>query len=457
MTEYLVNIVWKMRPAFSRKAAFSWFVIVFAGLILKEDSLGVTSIIRGILLPAVCYPSIIHFFHSQAWRGDLFLKIWWKILIAEEMAHVVNERIVLIGDHTMKAKEGRKMPSVRTQHQNSETNTKPSFFRGHEWGFIALLSSINTAFHASPLWAGIHRKGEYFESNIEKMIAKAHEIADYLGKKAYLVLDAFFVSKKSFIKKDKIDVIVRGKKNAVAYFPPVKRKKKGRGRPKKYGKKVKIINLFESKKNSFSKTTATIYGKTENIRYLKIALMWRPVKSMICFLLYETPRGKIILMSSDLNICPINAIELYASRMNIETMFDSMKNLLNGFGYHFWSKYLSRASRRPCKNENAEQKSSNPEKTEITFFAIERFVWIQMIVLGMLHLFAKKFHKEIYSKFTCWLRTESQKTPSEFVTISALKNLLKRNLLDFENDPITQLIHSKTKQHCSKKTLQKVA
>ena len=51
----------------------------------------------------------------------------------------VNFRIVLLGDHTNQPKEGRCMPGVVTLSQNSETSSKPGFFRGHNWGFISVL------------------------------------------------------------------------------------------------------------------------------------------------------------------------------------------------------------------------------------------------------------------------------------------------------------------------------
>ena len=100
MTKYLDSFLNFMKPAFSHNATFIWFAIAFAGLITKNDSLGITSIIRALM---------------------------------------INNRIVIVGDHTKALKDGRKMPALTTLHQDSESASKPSFFRGHEWGYIALL------------------------------------------------------------------------------------------------------------------------------------------------------------------------------------------------------------------------------------------------------------------------------------------------------------------------------
>ena len=43
-------------------------------------------------------------------------------------------------------------------HQDSETASKPSFFRGHQWGCLSLLVGAAHKYFAAPLWAEIHRE-----------------------------------------------------------------------------------------------------------------------------------------------------------------------------------------------------------------------------------------------------------------------------------------------------------
>jgi len=52
---------------------------------------------------------------------------------------MVAGQAVLIGDHPMTAKDGRRLPGVVTLHQDRETPSKPHDFRGHCWGAIGLL------------------------------------------------------------------------------------------------------------------------------------------------------------------------------------------------------------------------------------------------------------------------------------------------------------------------------
>ena len=84
-------------------------------------------------------------------------------------------------------------------------------------------------------------------------------------------------------------------------------------------------------------------------------------------------------------------------------------------------------------------------RTKNTLAAIEKFVNVQLLVLGMLQLIAKQFPVQVKTKSGCWLRTFSSNTPSEFVARIALSNLLKNNLCGFAKDWITQLIQEKRK------------
>ena len=188
-----------------------------------------------------------------------------------------------------------------------------------------------------------------------------------------------------------------------------------------------VWNIFDSKtqRYTFQKTQTNIYGQKENIRYLVLDLLWKPVKSKLRFILAETSRGRIILMASDLTLSPVTAIQLYCRRVTIETLFDTLKNTLGGMAYHFWSQYLSPASRRPKKNKDQKQRSSNLIQTQNTLAAMEKFVNVQLLVLGMLQLIAKQFQTEVKTKANCWLRTVSANIPSEFVTRTALANRLK--------------------------------
>jgi len=475
MLEELKRFLMFMRPAFSRRATYCWFVVVFVGFILRTDNFGVSSIIRALALAPENYTCLLHFFHSTAWDIETIMPIWWRWLVQQNVAYRVANRLVMLGDHTKTPKDGRKMPAVTTLHQDSETGSKPSYFRGHHWGCISLLVQAYDKYSAVPLWATI-QEGLTLSSNSDEkrllpktvqIIEMAKQTAVAMGTQAYLVLDAYFAVGPAFLAAAEqlngidnfVHILTRAKKNIVAYHTPPARKKHQRGRTKIYGTKIKLTTLFDSTANRYAFQTikADIYDKSETVRYLVLDLLWKPVKGMLRFILVETSRGPIILMTSNLTLDPATAIQLYCRRVTIETMFDTLKNRLGAMAYHFWSHYLSPASRRPKKNKDQEQNSSNPTQTRNTLAAIEKFVNVQLLVLGMLQLIAKKFPAQVKAKANCWLRTFSSNTPSEFMTRTALTNILKSNLYGFAKDLITQLIRQKQKARKNKGINKKAA
>ena len=475
MVKELTRFLVFMRPAFSRHSTYLWFVIVFVGILVRNDTLGVSSIIRALALAPEGYTALLHFFHSSAWDLEGLMALWWTWLSRGKVAYRLGDRLVLLGDHTKTPKDGRKMPAVTTLHQDSETARKPSFFRGHHWGCIGLLVQAGEKYFATPLWANIQEGLERFTHSADirsgpkttQIVHMAQHVAVGMGSSAYLVLDAYFAVGPVFLAAAEkltatgqvVHILTRAKKNVVAYRTPPPRKKRKRGRPRKYGQKLHLTKLFDSNSKSytFQTTQAILYGQRENIRHLTLDLLWKPTKGMLRFILVETSRGRLILMTSDLNLGPIAAVQLYCRRVTIETMFDTLKNTLGAMAYHFWSQYLNPASRRPKKNKDQNQRSSNPTRTRNTLAAIEKFVNVQILVLGMLQLIARQFPAQVKAKARCWLRTVTANTPSEFVTRTALANVIRNNLHGFAKDWITQLIRQKQKSHTNKRVYRKAS
>jgi len=447
MKQYLEETLAAMRPAFTREAAFLWFVAAFAGFVTRTDNFGVTSIVRALWLDPAAYNNLLNFFGSSAWSAETLMLKWRQWLAMQNVAHAVGDRLVLVGDHTKVVKDGRKMPEVETLHQDSETGSKPSFFRGHHWGCVSLLIKARNKCFGAPLWAEIHRES-LGEKRTTRIVNQAGRIAESLRHNAYLVLDAYFAAGPVFMAAHhyggRLLILTRAKKNAVAYLdPPPETDPSKRGPKRKYGQKLKLMELFDDRPEWFDITEALVYDKVETVRCLVLDLMWKPVKGKLRFILVESSRGRIVLMTSDMNMEWRLAINLYCHRVVVETLFDSLKNLLGGMAYHFWSQYLEPASRKPKRNGKRERVSSRPEKTEETLAKIEKFVAVQMVVLGTLQLLACKFGTEIHGQANCWLRTPCGEIPSVFVTKTALARMITRNLLTLGKDRITQIILAK--------------
>jgi hypothetical protein len=111
-----------LRPCFSRQAAFEWFVIIIFGLLIRCDHLGITSIVRWLFLSPDCYDLILHFFRATSWQLDTLLAQWAQVALTHYPLITFAGRALVLGDGIKVGKEARRMPAVKTLHQDSDNS-----------------------------------------------------------------------------------------------------------------------------------------------------------------------------------------------------------------------------------------------------------------------------------------------------------------------------------------------
>lgn len=385
----------------------------------------------------------------------------------------VAGRAILLGDHTMTAKDGRRMPAFVTLHQNSETQSKPHYFRGHFWGAIGLLIGPLTQSFCLPLSLRLHQGFKHLRKqdnsdqdgtpSATRLVQMALDFARQHNQPCLLVLDAFFSLAPVFklaaslwsvaLGQPLLTILVRAKKSYVAYFPAEQPENPGPDRPRKYGDKVKLYELFDHMQ-LFDQARCRVYGNLEGVSYLVADLLWKPTGGLIRFVFARTSHGPIVLMCSDLAMCPIAAIELYCARVRVETMFAMLKHLIGAFHYHFWSKRMPRHSRKPKKNQTLKQPTEESlQHVESCWACYERFVMVAAIALGLLQLIALKFPGDVWQRFNSFLRTCSRLIPSERTVKDVVGQMLLEDFLSVA--PSATMKEIRDRFHADQKTVQK--
>ena len=427
-----------LRASCSRSRNFLWLLAALAGISIRSDLLGVTSIVRALGLGAQCYDRLLDFFHSKAIDPDTLCRCWVRTVFARMPGiHRVNGRPVLLGDGLKIPKRGRKMPAVKLLHQVSDGNTKPEFIMGHSLQVVSVLVSAAATFFAVPLSARIH-EGLLFSNRDQRTLPK--KFLSLVGALAiagpvYLVADAYYAccTMALGLIQTGSHLISRLRKTCVAFepIPPAVGKRK-RGRPRLYGRKIHLFTLFEKSDDRWTTAASPVYGEKDVlIRYLCVDLLWRPIRRLARFVLVEHPvRGRIILLCTDLSLNPMEIIRLYGLRFKIELSFKQAVRTLGAYGYHFWMRTMDKIGSRSGDQYLHRKTDQYRDAIRRKLAAYHRFIQIALIVQGVLQCIATTAPALVWSSFGSWLCTiRPGIPPSELVMMIALRNSLPDFLL----------------------------
>lgn len=430
------------KGACNRKKTFFWLVIVLIGFTIKFDSLGVTSLARGAGVASIYYTSMLNFFNSTAINLEILQSIWIGIVFSKFNSSIVfiNGRCIIAGDGIKIGKEGKKMPGVKWLHQESESNSKAEYIMGHSIQALSILVKGLSTYFAIPLAGQIHEGVRLHYKDSRTLLDKMFELLMSLNipVACYLVLDKYYCSggfMRQLVDKN-IHIVTMMKHGAVAYALPEASKSKRRGRPKKYGEKIKLFDLF---KTDLPFIKIPMPGNNNlMIEYCKMEFFWRPFGGMAQFIFTRHPtRGNAIAMSTDLTLIPADMIFIYSLRFKIEVLFKQAVHQVGVFLYRFWLKIM------PSKKRGSGDQDLQfaPRKFKLSVArklrAYHLFMLLGFVAQGLMQYMSIYYYDVVWKNFGTWLRTIRANTlPSEMVVALAMQNTYVEFLTDDENSSI---------------------
>lgn len=422
-----------LRGACSRTQSFLWLAAVMAGTSTRNDLFGVSSIVRALGLAARYYGNILDFFHSPAADPDRLSRKWVEIVFKRLPGiERVNGMAVLLGDGIKIPKRGRRMPAVKLLHQVSESNTKPEYIMGHSIQVVSVLVAAAGSFFAVPLSGRIHEGLVFSNRDKRTLQTKFLSLTEQLGipEPFYLVADAYYAchSVALGLIAAGCHLISRLRKNSVAYVPAAAvAGRKGRGRPRLYGKKLPLFDLFEDTAREWQEVESPVYGeKGVMLRYLSMDLIWKPIRRLARFVLVDHPtRGRTMFLCTDLTLDPVAIIRLYGLRFKIELSFKQAVRTLGVYAYHFWMMTMDKIGRRSGDQYLHHQTDTYRAAIHRKLAAYHRHIQIGLITQGVIQCLAITNSVLVWRNFGSWICTiRPGIPPSELVVMAALRNTL---------------------------------
>jgi hypothetical protein len=325
------------------------------------------------------------------------------------------------------------MPGVKKLYQSSQNNSKPAYIWGHSCQGLSILAGKAKHLFAIPLKLRIHeglgRKGK---SIILKSLELTNEVL-IPNQGAYLIGDAYYFSGElsEKLSRKNIHLISRVRSNAVAY-ELCEQNKKSVGRPRLYGKKLKLSENFKGP--GFVEESVPLYGEKEIVKLKSKIYRSKSHKMPLLYVFVKRSKGNpVVFASTDTELEASKVVELYGYRFKIEVSFKEFVQRIGGFAYRFWSKKVGK--RRVIGEEKRDIHKEQSYHVHLQSGVIAQ---------GLLQYLALAKPELVWEKFNSWLRTiRNDVIPTEQIVAMAMRDELSElNVVEEIDSNIAKLFKS---------------
>ena len=280
------------------------------------------------------------FFPDARWSLTSLWKILVRLLVAKLAA---KGNISLAIDDTLFHRSGRKVNGAGFW-RDAVRSTKTKIV--YAWG----LNLVVLTLQVQPPWGGeplglpinmrVHRKNE--KSLIKLAVEMLEEVAAWLGcRKIRVVADGFYASLAGW-NITNTTIISRLRRDASLYELPPKRKRPGRGRPRKRGVQLPKLKIIASHVRKWTPVTFIARGKKViRLVYSREVLWYNVSKTPVLLVISRDPNGKErddYFFTTDVKMKIADVLGAYADRWAIEDTFQNAKQHLGAEQLQTWAR-----------------------------------------------------------------------------------------------------------------------
>lgn len=268
----------------------------------------------------------------------------WKILARLLIATFAAKGVIPLAlDDTLFHRSGRKVNGAgywRDAVRSTQTKIV------YAWGLNLAVLTLQV----QPPWGGeplglpinmrLHRKNE--KSLIELAREMIEEVAAWCPSRTFrVVADGFYASLAGLHLRN-TTIISRLRRDASLCELPPKKKRKGRGRPRKRGKELPKLKTMASRVRKWRKVKFIARGhETTRLVYSRIVLWYKVSKTPVLLVISRDPAGKEkddYFFTTDVRMKVGDVLAAYADRWAIEDTFKHTKQHLGPHQPQTWAR-----------------------------------------------------------------------------------------------------------------------
>jgi len=310
---------------------------IFTAMLLAKGRKTITSWFRAAGINQ-CYKAYYYFIGSLAKKTEDIATELFEIMIRRIYK---DTNIVLTAiDDSPTPRYGSKVVGAGIHRNPTPTPDGKKFIYGHVWVTLsAIARHKNFGTIGLPLLAKMYIKARDVKACSTSFFSKTQQAVQLskwafncckdLGKTLWIVTDGGF-TRASFLKpviKIGAVVVTRLRKDAALYSELKQPRKRKRGRPRKYGKRIKLANIVNNPEGWFE-IKAFLYGRegTKDVKVFKA--MYKPAGCLVQVLIVRESKDCFrAFMCTDLKTSAVNILEAVADRYAIEQNFCDIKEI----------------------------------------------------------------------------------------------------------------------------------
>ena len=259
------------------------------------------------------------------------------------------ERVLLVIDDSPTKRYGPKVEGADVHHNPTPGPADQPYLYGYIWVTISLaLRHPEWGPLALPLRAMLYvrqktmptipgcRRWQRFATKLQLAARLAEWIVPLLkkaGKTVWIVIDGGYTKRpflRRVLKLSGVVIVGRLRKDAALRDLPPKLKKgqrRGRGRPRKYGKNKLSLAKRAGQKGCWQTVDCTVYGKAATKTYKTFLATYGPVGGVIRVVLVKEDHGWYAFFSTDPHASVQEILEAFADHATIEQDFHDVKEV----------------------------------------------------------------------------------------------------------------------------------